>query len=338
MLVTSSTDDEFSFESDLSQGAVFTHHWVAGLRGAADANGDGQVSLSEVFRYTYDRTVFATLLSTQGPQRPTFAWEMRGRKEPVLARLGDQARLTWSANASGRLFVFDDADEQLLTEVPVNAGQPLKLMLRPGDYLVRFREPRGVKQARIRLATRDDRELGLEQMRELPLIRLPRKGALGAWSLSARGGPAFLQLGNMSGVHVEASAELRTRYLSFGLNGEFFTGSSERNGLTISQRGGGPTLSVLAGFQVGNVSLRAGPLGGAWFLQQAVTARPPTVGTLGLLGGRGVLEVELGARVALFVYADALALFGEFLRTDVNARVLEGFSLFRGGLGARLAL
>ncbi len=338
VLVTSSTDDEFSFESDSSQGAVFTHHWVAGLRGAADANGDGQVTLSEVFRYAYDRTVFATLLSTQGPQRPTFSWEMTGRKEPVLARLGDGARLTWNGSATGRLFIFDEADEQLFTEVPVSAGQPLKLMLRPGDYVVRFREPRGVKQARIRLGTRDDRELGLEQMRELPMIRLPRKGALGAWSVSARGGFTHLGLAQMNGPSIEAGVELRTRFASFGLNGEFFTGSTERNGLTISQRGGGPTLSVLAGFQIANVSLRAGPLGGVWFLEQSVTARPSKTGALGLVGGRAVLEVELGERLAVFAYGDALALFGQFARTNQTEQNPEAYSMFRVGLGARLSL
>ena len=48
-------------------GALFTHYWVNGLRGAADANGDGRVTLAESYDFAYSQTLFR---SARGQRRP----------------------------------------------------------------------------------------------------------------------------------------------------------------------------------------------------------------------------------------------------------------------------
>ena len=45
IVITSSAADEQSYESDAHRGALFTTHWIAALRGAADSNGDGRVTV-----------------------------------------------------------------------------------------------------------------------------------------------------------------------------------------------------------------------------------------------------------------------------------------------------
>src|SRR5437868_14420464 len=60
VFLTSSSASEDSQESDEIKGSFFTHALVSGLRGAADANGDGRVTLDETYRYAYDATLRAS--------------------------------------------------------------------------------------------------------------------------------------------------------------------------------------------------------------------------------------------------------------------------------------
>src|SRR5581483_8966349 len=57
VILTSSTSDEDSQESDLIGGSYFSHHLASGLLGGADKSGDGRVTLFEEYAYAYDRTV-----------------------------------------------------------------------------------------------------------------------------------------------------------------------------------------------------------------------------------------------------------------------------------------
>jgi hypothetical protein len=66
-------------ESAALGGSFFTHHLDVGLRGAADADGDGQVTLAEAFRYTSARTVAQTAATQGGVQHPTYDFRMSGR-------------------------------------------------------------------------------------------------------------------------------------------------------------------------------------------------------------------------------------------------------------------
>ncbi|NLE00422.1 MAG: caspase family protein [Fibrobacter sp.] len=55
--LTSSSDDESAIESDKIKGSYFTHSLVSGLRGAADFNSDGKVTLNEAYQFTFNETL-----------------------------------------------------------------------------------------------------------------------------------------------------------------------------------------------------------------------------------------------------------------------------------------
>ena len=59
-ILTSSSGDEASQESDGLGGSYFTHNLVSGLRGAADASHDGRVTLSEAYQFAFDETLART--------------------------------------------------------------------------------------------------------------------------------------------------------------------------------------------------------------------------------------------------------------------------------------
>jgi hypothetical protein len=85
-ILASSAGSELAQESDQLGASVFTHFLRVGLSGLADRNRDGEVSLAEVFDYTADRTLAATLGTTTGPQHPTFRLELAGRDGLILTR------------------------------------------------------------------------------------------------------------------------------------------------------------------------------------------------------------------------------------------------------------
>ncbi|MDQ7782611.1 MAG: caspase family protein [Desulfomonilaceae bacterium] len=83
VVLSSSKPDEYSQEKTNLANSVFTHYLLEGLRGAADINRDGIITLDEVYEYVYQRTKD----ETQGAQHPLKHGTVTG-KFP-LAVLGD---------------------------------------------------------------------------------------------------------------------------------------------------------------------------------------------------------------------------------------------------------
>jgi hypothetical protein len=149
-LIASTAVGETAQESAALGGSFFTHHLEVALRGAADADGDGRVTLSEAFRYTSARTSAGTSGTQAGPQHPTYAFKMSGRGDVVLAELrrGD-ARLVFPPDP-GATYVVKAA--LLYAEVPGNA-QETTLALPAGPYRVERRGRDGRSVADVTLVS-----------------------------------------------------------------------------------------------------------------------------------------------------------------------------------------
>src|SRR5439155_13901499 len=80
-VMASSTAQELSQESDELKGSYFTHHLITALRGAADSDGDGRVSLDEAYRYAYRRTLASTATTQVGSQHVTLETDLAGQGE-----------------------------------------------------------------------------------------------------------------------------------------------------------------------------------------------------------------------------------------------------------------
>src|SRR5205807_694263 len=83
-VLASSSGSELSQESEQLRGSFFTHHLLVGLRGAGDANGDGQVSIDEAYRYAYHQTLMATAETAVGGQHVTFEVDLKGHGDVAL--------------------------------------------------------------------------------------------------------------------------------------------------------------------------------------------------------------------------------------------------------------
>ena len=85
-MISSSTAGESSQESDRLRASFFSHHLVNALRGAADRNGDGKVTLSEAYAYSYAQTLRSSGQTLQ-LQHPTYAYDVKGSGDLVLTTL-----------------------------------------------------------------------------------------------------------------------------------------------------------------------------------------------------------------------------------------------------------
>jgi hypothetical protein len=181
-LLTASTADEDAQESDEIGASFFTHAFVSGLRGAADVNGDGRVSLEELHQYAYAATLRASSASAQGMQHPTFQYEVRGRESLVLATLegarGDLARLRLPRGSAFLLFK-GSPDGQVVAEVPERSAART-LSLPGGRYFVRGRAPDALLEGYVTLAAGAQHTLDANTLKRVAYARLVRKGVSGA--------------------------------------------------------------------------------------------------------------------------------------------------------------
>ena len=58
--MTSSSENEAAQESERLRGSFFTHALLTGVRGAADASGDGKVTLGEAYQFAFNETLAQT--------------------------------------------------------------------------------------------------------------------------------------------------------------------------------------------------------------------------------------------------------------------------------------
>src|SRR5207237_6392803 len=101
--VASSSGLEAAHESEGILGSFFTHHLVAGLRGAADPRGDGVVTVSDAFAYAKERTVRDTASISPQPQHPSFSMNLRGRADLPLSRIASAPSLVELQQKQGPL-------------------------------------------------------------------------------------------------------------------------------------------------------------------------------------------------------------------------------------------
>ncbi len=154
-VLTSSGADELSQEQRAIQGSVFTHHFVSGLRGAADGDQDGQVTLGESYRYAHQRTE-ADTATTLVPQRPAFRYELKGQGELVMSWPAKaSSRLVLPKGVSQRYVVVDESERSVVAESATDPERPLAMALLPGKYVVKQVLPEKLNVAPVRLSTGD---------------------------------------------------------------------------------------------------------------------------------------------------------------------------------------
>jgi hypothetical protein len=129
------------------RGALFTHHLVTGLRGAADMDGNGRISLSESYSYAFRQTLANAVTAGPGAQHPSFDFQMKGFGDWTFTTPTDEhSAIVLGKQIQGRVWVVDNQNN-IVAEVMKNKGAPLRLAVRPGWYRVIIPKDQRVAEA-----------------------------------------------------------------------------------------------------------------------------------------------------------------------------------------------
>jgi hypothetical protein len=150
--ITSAGRNEVAQESDKLRGSFFTHHLLIGMRGAADRDGDRQVSLDELYRYAYHHTLVSSHAHLAAVQHPQLDVELQGEGDLVVTRLSRaDALLTLAAPLAGDVMVVDADSGQVVAQLFKAEGSLGRLALPAGRFRVQLRRDDAIYSGEVGL-------------------------------------------------------------------------------------------------------------------------------------------------------------------------------------------
>ncbi len=157
--LSSSSADEDAQESDKIGASFFTYFFVTGLRGAADRNHDGKITLTEAYQFSYEQTLRRTLNTAHGPQHPAYDMHLSGTGDVVITDLRTtESALVLPIALRGRVTVVDKSG-RVAVELTKEPGQALHLALPNETYSVHVDNDRGEFVATVTLDRAGEVEL-----------------------------------------------------------------------------------------------------------------------------------------------------------------------------------
>lgn len=205
-IITSSAASEDAQESERLRGGVFTHHLVTGLLGAADTSRDRRVTLTEAYNYAYEQTLRSTSRA-RFVQHPTFAFQMRGKRDLVVTQLMETDRVGHIRfEESGNFIVQNAASKRIVAELRVSGIT--ELVVDPGTYTVVLRRPSEIRETELVIKSGRMATVVVESMRVVDTARTADKGTRPGAEREARKSPfAFgVAIGSTFGI-VKGNAE-----------------------------------------------------------------------------------------------------------------------------------
>ncbi len=155
-----SSDGEAAQESDELQGAIFTHAWLNGLRGAADSNGDSRVTLDESFAFAHSQTLIRSEKSSGVLQKPEAVVNLHELAPLVLTQTGQKAATLSLPQAKDTHFlVYTAGSKSVLSELWGSGDRRLALSVPPGKYVIMRRTGSVGALATITVAQAEERKL-----------------------------------------------------------------------------------------------------------------------------------------------------------------------------------
>lgn len=203
--IHASADGEVAQESDDLGGAVFTHYWLAGLAGAADADGDARVTLSEAYAFAYHQTLFRSARASGVVQRPEAVFDVKEAAPIVLTQTARASAIRVPRASDAHYVVYALGSRTVAAELWSAPDRAVTLAVPPGRYVVHRRAGGRSAAVEIALGKGEQRELGPSEFRAVAGETLAQKGGdivlapdeLGAFYAARRG--RLVDLGHEAG-------------------------------------------------------------------------------------------------------------------------------------------
>lgn len=210
-LLTSSAADEVALESREIGGSFFTHHFISGLRGAADTSGDGIVTLTEAYQYAYAHTIKTTGETVIGPQHPAYDYRLSGQGELVLAELTRPTAQLTLPRGFDRILITDRKRDQVIAEIAADAHGTIAVQ--PGTYTIHAWRANNAYAGQVAVALDERRDVRPDELARTETVATTSKGGAAlpwqaAVALGASGGIAH-HVGARPAVRLEAISPMK---------------------------------------------------------------------------------------------------------------------------------
>jgi hypothetical protein len=186
--MSSSSASEAAQESGRLKKSYFTHNLISGMRGAADMNQDGRITLSEAYQFAFDGTLTQTEKTMAGPQHPSYHIEMSGTGDVVITEIGKSAALlNIKKDVNGKIYVHNQ-DNVLVVELNKTGGREVSIGLSPGKYRIIAIGAGTIMESRVSLE--DEKSLVLERdaFKKTEKIPTELRGTIGPFQLEPEPG------------------------------------------------------------------------------------------------------------------------------------------------------
>jgi hypothetical protein len=171
-----SADGEVAQESDELGGAVFTHYWVNGLLGAADANDDGEITLGEAYAYAYQQTLWRSAVSSGVEQRPSALIDLQEAAPLVLSRTTRSSAIRFPLAADTHYVVYGLGSQTVVGDLWGTADRHKTLAVKQGRYVVHRRGGGRSSAADVAIARGEVVDLTPGDFRDVPEESIAQKG------------------------------------------------------------------------------------------------------------------------------------------------------------------
>lgn len=201
VVLYSSSENEYSQESDFYKNSIFTFHFLNALRGCADISGDKKVTLSEAYQYSYNRTVSSTIHSSGGVQHPGYQFSIQGEGTVVLSDIAVRTcGIVLNKTQSGTFAILSSSGD-LIAELSKELGSSLFIALKPGLFNV-FNSKNEVT-LKTRLPLKDNQIVTLtnDQFRKVRSLTMYTKGRISQRAtigITISGGGNSIDLSNLA--------------------------------------------------------------------------------------------------------------------------------------------
>lgn len=274
-IIAAGTASELAQESSDIEGSYFTHHFLSALRGAADRDGNGVVTLAEAYQYTYSHTLAATLPSVWGPQHPSYEYRLSGAGELAMTRVGSDRQALSFPPGTGRTYVVSTLSDDVMAELSSPAQGRVRLVLPRGRYRVTAREGQRAWIAEVTLGPGADTAVERSAFRPLAPELALAKGhrAVARNELALDVALSGLGPGTINGMpELGLGYFRRASSISFGPHFSYGAADGTISGIGYSLRRWTASVLVLRRFPVGATDLQIGASAGLAALHEVIGA------------------------------------------------------------------
>lgn len=176
--ITSSSATEAAQESSRLKRSFFTHNLISGMRGAADRNQDGRITLNEAYQFAFDGTLSQTEKTMAGPQHPRYHIQMSGTGDVVITEIWKStAVLILREDLAGKIYIHNKNDV-LVVELNKLSGREISIGLDAGPHRIINIEDNAIWETKVSLSIGKSSELDLSKFSRIDQIPTQLRGTL----------------------------------------------------------------------------------------------------------------------------------------------------------------